>query len=64
MKKSTVMKYENLLNNGKSVQYWWSDIQNGVWCLKNSSKRTFKTIAELRDYFGGKINEFLEPCNY
>lgn len=62
MKKSIAMKYENLLNAGKSVQYWWADIQSGAWCLKNSSKRTFKSISELKAYFGDSFKEFLKPC--
>ena len=64
MKKSTAMKYENLLNKGKSVQYWWSDIQNGIWVLCNSCKRTFTSVSELKEYFGGKLNEFLVPSDY
>lgn len=63
MKKSTAMKYANLLNNGKSVQYWWADIQSGAWCLKNSSKRTFKSVSELKAYFGDRFNCFLTPCD-
>lgn len=63
MKKSTAMKFANLLNNGKSVQYWWADIHSGAWCLKNSSNRTFKSVSELKAYFGDSFNGFLTPCD-
>lgn len=63
MKKSIAMKFADLLNNGKSVQYWWADIQNGAWCLKNSSKRTFKSVSELKSYFADSFSDFLKPCD-